>query len=123
MNRIVIGLTAALLTATGAQAQAQTLAIVHAKAYATPGAPPIEDATIVVQGGRILSVGAGEAVTARDRGQEDRGRLRRIRRVFRYGRDAGAAYLDGTGSDSARARPDHLHRRVDYSAEGVALIN
>jgi len=37
---------------------AQRLAIVHAKAYVVPGSPPLENATILIQNGRIVEVGA-----------------------------------------------------------------
>ncbi|MDR3511356.1 MAG: amidohydrolase family protein [Caulobacteraceae bacterium] len=62
MRRAAILVLAATLLATGARAQ--SLAIVHAKAYATPGAPPVEDATILVRDGRIQAVGAGLAPPA-----------------------------------------------------------
>ncbi|WP_294172582.1 amidohydrolase family protein [uncultured Sphingomonas sp.] len=43
---------------------AQDLAVVHARAWTGSGAGPVEDATIVVRGGRIASVQAGTAPPA-----------------------------------------------------------
>jgi len=40
-------------------AAAQTTAIIHAKAYIQPGAPPTLDATIVIEAGKIKAVAAG----------------------------------------------------------------
>jgi imidazolonepropionase-like amidohydrolase len=54
---VILGaLTAALI---GSAAVAQTTAIIHAKAYAHPGAEPIVDATILIEAGKIVAVGAG----------------------------------------------------------------
>lgn len=50
----------ALLAAASA-ARAQDIAVVHAKAYVQPGAPPLADATLVIHDGRIAAVGAGLA--------------------------------------------------------------
>ncbi len=61
MKRSILGLAALLLTAsvTSTGAQAQTYAVIHAKAYANPGKAPIDDATIIIRDGRIQAVGAG----------------------------------------------------------------
>ena len=48
----------------GSLSDAQRLAIVHAKAYVVPGSPPIEDATILIQNGRIVEVGAHVVLAA-----------------------------------------------------------
>jgi len=61
MRRLLLafmGLAAAL---TAPAAMAQTTAIIHAKAYVQPGAPPILDATIIIQTGKIKAVAAGLA--------------------------------------------------------------
>ena len=53
-----------LLLSIGSLSTAQRLAIVHAKAYVVPGSPPMEDATILVQNGRIVEVGAHVVLAA-----------------------------------------------------------
>jgi imidazolonepropionase-like amidohydrolase len=60
-GRLLFGglLASALAAFCVVPASAQTLAIVHARAYATPGAAPIEDATILIRDGRIVSVAPG----------------------------------------------------------------
>lgn len=55
-------LIAALLAAH--PASAQTLAVVHAEAWTPEGQAPVHDATIVVEGGRIVSIAAGGAAPA-----------------------------------------------------------
>ncbi len=61
----VAALALALATlAGGPVARAQTTAIVHARAYVHPGAPPLADATILIEAGRIKAVGAGLAPPA-----------------------------------------------------------
>jgi imidazolonepropionase-like amidohydrolase len=59
---VLAGLLAAL--APVAPAAAQTLAIVHAHAHTMSSAGAIEDATILVRGGRIVAIGKGLAVPA-----------------------------------------------------------
>jgi imidazolonepropionase-like amidohydrolase len=54
---------AALVAATGARA-ADALAVIHARAYTLERTEPIEDATILMRGGRIVSVSAGLAPPA-----------------------------------------------------------
>lgn len=55
---------AAALLALASAAEAQDIAVVHAKAYVQPGAPPLADATLVIHDGRIAQVGAGLAPPA-----------------------------------------------------------
>jgi imidazolonepropionase-like amidohydrolase len=38
---------------------AQTIAVIHAKAYVVPGLPAMEDATVLIKDGRIASIGPG----------------------------------------------------------------
>jgi imidazolonepropionase-like amidohydrolase len=47
-----------------APALAQTVAIVHAKAYAAPGSAPVEDAAILIRDGRIVQVTPGGTAPA-----------------------------------------------------------
>src|ERR1700679_1072994 len=68
-------------------------------------------------GAAVSGGGAGQAVAARDGTKEDRGSLRRFRRVLRYGCDSGAADLGRFGTAAARSRGDHLHRRVGDPAK------
>ena len=57
-------LVAGALLLTGPTAWAQTVAIIHAKAWTLTAATPLENATIVVKDGRIASVAAGAASPA-----------------------------------------------------------
>ncbi len=43
-------------------------------------------------------------------------------RILRYGRDSGAADLGRFGAAAARARSDHLHRRVGHLAERLSSL-
>lgn len=52
-------ITVAASTTFACPAAAQDLAITHVRLYAAPNAAPIEDATIVIRGGRVSAVGAG----------------------------------------------------------------
>lgn len=54
----------AVLALVGAAATAQPVAIVHAQAWTLQAAQPVDDATIVVDGGRIVSVQAHAAPPA-----------------------------------------------------------
>jgi imidazolonepropionase-like amidohydrolase len=54
-----IAVLAALASTT---ANAADLAVVHAKIYTSPGAPPIEDGSVIVRDGRIIAVGRAGAV-------------------------------------------------------------
>jgi imidazolonepropionase-like amidohydrolase len=60
MRRILL----AALLAAAAPAAAQNLAVIHARAWTGTGAAPIENATILVRDGRIVSVAAGGAAPA-----------------------------------------------------------
>ncbi len=53
--------SACFLTTLFASAYAYDLALVHARAYPTPDAPPLEDATIVLHGNRIAFVSQGKS--------------------------------------------------------------
>jgi imidazolonepropionase-like amidohydrolase len=55
--RSLAALAGLAVLAAAPAAVAQDLAIIHAQAYAQPGAPPIADATILVRSGRITEVG------------------------------------------------------------------
>ncbi|MBB5707207.1 amidohydrolase family protein [Sphingopyxis panaciterrulae] len=57
-------LASAIALAIAAPASAQSLAIVHAEAWTMEGDTPVHDATILVDGSRILSVKAGGEVPA-----------------------------------------------------------
>lgn len=57
-------LLAGALLLTGPTAWAQTLAIVHARAWTLTAATPVENATVVVTDGRIASVAAGASPPA-----------------------------------------------------------
>ena len=61
MTRISFSLVLAIGTL---QLSAQTIAIVHAKAYLQPGLPPVPNATIVIEGGRIVAAGANVTAPA-----------------------------------------------------------
>jgi len=61
MRRAVLALMGLVTTLVAPAAMAQTTAIVHAKAYVQPGAPPMLDATIVIEAGKIKAVAAGLA--------------------------------------------------------------
>jgi imidazolonepropionase-like amidohydrolase len=54
----------AVFVAIAARLSAQTIAIVHAKAYLQPGLPPVPNATIVIEGGRIVAAGANVTAPA-----------------------------------------------------------
>lgn len=56
-------------------ASAQTIAIVHAKAYVVPGSPPVENATILIRGGRIAAAGTDVAIPADARIIDARGQI------------------------------------------------
>ena len=60
----IIGVLTAFGLAFAGAACAQSIAIVHAKAYATPGAAPVDDATILIRDGHIVSVAVGAAAPA-----------------------------------------------------------
>lgn len=64
----------ALLACTGVGAQAQSVAIVHARAWTLTADTPLDDATIVVTDGRIVAVGKGAAVPAGARVIDAQGR-------------------------------------------------
>jgi imidazolonepropionase-like amidohydrolase len=55
-------LIAALMTLASTTASAADLAIVHARIYASPGAPPIADGSVIVRDGRITAVGSAARV-------------------------------------------------------------
>lgn len=55
---------AALLSITFLPAASQQLAVTHAKAYIVPGKPATEDATILIDAGRVTAAGAGLGVPA-----------------------------------------------------------
>jgi imidazolonepropionase-like amidohydrolase len=57
----IAAVASAFLCALAPSAEAQELAIVHAKLLPAPDAPPIEDGTIVVDNGRIVAVGKRES--------------------------------------------------------------
>ena len=61
LRHLAIGLLG-LAAASGAQAQ--SLAIVHAKAWIGTGNVAVDDATIVVRNGKVVSVGSGAAAPA-----------------------------------------------------------
>jgi len=50
--------------ASPAAVPAERIAIIHARAYLTPGEDPVDDATILVEGGKIRASGAGLAAPA-----------------------------------------------------------
>lgn len=50
--------------ASPAAVPAERVAIIHARAYLTPGEDPVDDATILVEGGKIRASGAGLAAPA-----------------------------------------------------------
>lgn len=54
---------------------AQTTAIIHAKAYVVPGSPPVENATILIRGGHIAAVGTDVAIAADARVIDANGRI------------------------------------------------
>ena len=60
MKRLLL-LTAAFLASPAA---AQSVAITHARVVIGDGSAPIEDATVVIQGGRVVAAGKGVAVPA-----------------------------------------------------------
>lgn len=53
-----------LALAIASPAAAQTIAVTHAEAWTMEGDTPVRDATIVIENGRIVSVGVGGAVPA-----------------------------------------------------------
>jgi len=57
-------LASALAALCATPGQAQSIAIIHAKAYATPGDAPTLDATVVIKDGRIVEVASGAAPPA-----------------------------------------------------------
>jgi imidazolonepropionase-like amidohydrolase len=69
----LLALAASLFVA--APAAAQTVAIVHARAYTMTAAAPVDDATIVVAGSRIVSVTAGGPAPAGARVIDAAGRI------------------------------------------------
>ena len=62
--RLLAPLAAAVLAWVAAAASAQDLAIVNGRAWTGNGAGPVENATVIVRGGRIATVQAGGAVPA-----------------------------------------------------------
>ena len=61
----------------------------------------------------------GSAAQPSDERGQDRGGLRRLRALFRFGRHAGPSALGGAdGISAAMLRVGLLHRRVDCDAEG-----
>lgn len=61
----------------------------------------------------------GSAAQPSDERGQDRGGLRRLRALFRFGRHAGPSALGGAdGISAAMLRVGLLHRRVDCYAEG-----
>lgn len=67
-------LIATALVLTCISARAETIAIVHAKAWTLTAATPVEDATVVVSDGKIASVAAGGAAPAGARVIDAKGR-------------------------------------------------
>jgi imidazolonepropionase-like amidohydrolase len=61
LSRLALGLAALLTTSV---AQAQSLAIVHARAWTGSGETAVDDATILVRDGKIVSVAPGTAAPA-----------------------------------------------------------
>jgi len=61
---IRVNVTAVLLALAALPAVAQQLAIIHAKAYLVPGKPATEDATILIDAGKVAAAGAGLRVPA-----------------------------------------------------------
>src|SRR3546814_3606415 len=73
-------LASAIALAIAAPASAQSLAIVHAEAWTMEGDTPVHDATILVDGSRILSVKAGGEVPAGVRSEEHTSELQSLMR-------------------------------------------
>jgi imidazolonepropionase-like amidohydrolase len=63
MNRLVL-LTASMLALIAAPAAAQDFAIVHATVATGDGSEPVQDATVVVRGGKVVAAGHGVVVPA-----------------------------------------------------------
>jgi imidazolonepropionase-like amidohydrolase len=58
--RVRVGFVACLVALCGVVgARAQDVALTHARVYASPGVAAVDDATVVVRGGRIVAVGRG----------------------------------------------------------------
>jgi imidazolonepropionase-like amidohydrolase len=73
MNRVIFVLAVAALLS-GRGAEAQTIAIIHAKAWTMTAETPVENATVVLADGKITSVAAGAAPPAGARVIDAKGR-------------------------------------------------
>ena len=72
---VVLAATACLLAPSARAEEPPAIAILHARVYVPGDHPPLEDATVVLSGGRVLAVGAGVAIPPGARTLDARGKV------------------------------------------------